>query len=243
MFAGPNGSGKSTLKARIAREFHDGFFGVYVNPDEIEAEARRSGRLLPGDFGISCAASELLDYFARSPFLRSAGLTSLLGGIRATRDAVEFQGVGMNSYFASVASDFIRRRLISQGSTFTFETVMSSRDKVELLAEARTAGYRTYLYFVATETPAINVSRVGQRVSEGGHGVPEEKIVERYARSLDNLREAIRHADRAFVFDNTNAGHQWIAEVCDGILELRTDLVPRWFERALLDKLPRRLDA
>lgn len=35
MFAGPNGSGKSTLKSRTGLKAEQ--FGVYLNPDEIEA--------------------------------------------------------------------------------------------------------------------------------------------------------------------------------------------------------------
>ena len=64
----------------------------------------------------------------------------------------------VNSYFASVAGDFLRQKLLAQKISFTFETVMSHPSKVELLAEAQRAGYRTYLYFVATEDPAINIS-------------------------------------------------------------------------------------
>lgn len=46
MFAGPNGSGKSTIKSVTGREL----LGVYVNPDEIEAEIKRFEFL---DFGFS----------------------------------------------------------------------------------------------------------------------------------------------------------------------------------------------
>jgi predicted ABC-type ATPase len=41
MFAGPNGSGKSTLKSVLPTEL----LGVYLNPDEIEQEARNHGFL------------------------------------------------------------------------------------------------------------------------------------------------------------------------------------------------------
>jgi hypothetical protein len=50
---------------------------------------------------------------------------------------LDFSGVEVNSYLASVASDFVRRKLLLLRQTFTFETVMSSPNKVEFLAEAR----------------------------------------------------------------------------------------------------------
>ena len=62
-------------------------------------------------------------------------------------------GMEMNSYHASVIADYIRHKLLERGASFTFETVMSDRSKVDFICKARAAGYRTYLYFVATETP------------------------------------------------------------------------------------------
>jgi predicted ABC-type ATPase len=48
------------------------------------------------------------------------------------------------------------------------ESVISSPDKVQLLEQARQLGYRTYLNFIATDDPAINISRVQNRVKQGG---------------------------------------------------------------------------
>ena len=87
----------------------------------------------------------------------------------------------VNSYLASVASDFLRQKLMEQKMSFTLETVMSHPSKIELLTQAQASGYRTYLYFVATDDPAINISRVKSRVKLGGHNVPEDKIAERYS--------------------------------------------------------------
>lgn len=148
----------------------------------------------------------------------------------------------INSYFASVAADFLRRKLIAAQRSFTFETVMSHRSKVELLQNARDAGYRTYLYFVATDDPSINISRVANRVALGGHAVPEGKIEERYHRSLGLLMDAICLTNRAYVFDNStdnaDGTHTWLAEITDGrVLELKSDRIPSWFKRAVLDKI------
>ena len=40
---------------------------------------------------------------------------------------------------------------------------MSAKDKVELLREAQSRGFRTYLYFIATEDPDSNIQRVKNR--------------------------------------------------------------------------------
>ena len=65
---------------------------------------------------------------------------------------------------------------------------MSDPGKVEVLRQAKGLGFRTYLYYVATDAPEINVSRVSLRVSQGGHDVPVDKIVSRYHRSLSRPR-------------------------------------------------------
>jgi hypothetical protein len=80
-------------------------------------------------------------------------------------------------------ADYLRQQLIKQRTPFTLETVMSSPDKVQLLQQAQQTGYRTYLYFIATDDPDINISQVQNRVRQGGHSVPEDKIVSRYQRS------------------------------------------------------------
>lgn len=119
---------------------------------------------------------------------------------------------------------------------------MSHKSKIKFLDEAQSAGYRTYLYFVATDDPAINISRVHNRVKLGGHAVPEDRIASRYHRSLDLLYDAIKITSRAYIFDNsgdnTDHGHTWLAEITDGkTLELKTDQVPAWFKRTVLDKI------
>ena len=138
--------------------------------------------------------------------------------------------------------DFIRGKLLQAGLTFTFETVMSHPSKVALLAKAQQAGYRTYLYYVATDAPEINVSRVANRVALKGHDVPSEKIITRYYKSLELLIEAVRHTNRAYIFDNSSNNadgtHTWLAEITDGqILEIKTHQVPAWFKHAVLDKI------
>jgi predicted ABC-type ATPase len=238
MFAGPNGSGKSTLKTVLPKEL----LGVYLNPDEIEQEIRRQGFLEFSVYGVTTTENEVLAFFRDSSFLISEGFGETVKEIGFVNGRLDFRKVEVNSYFASVAGDFLRNKLLEQKTSFTFETVMSHHSKVEFLEQAQREGYRTYLYFVATDDPAINISRVRNRVQQGGHGVPEEKITSRYHRSLDLLLNAIYQTNRAFVFDNSgdnkNEKHTFLAEITDGkVLELKSDTIPAWFKRSVLDKI------
>jgi predicted ABC-type ATPase len=234
MFAGPNGSGKSTIKSVIRPEL----LGVYINPDDIEDEFRLQGFLDLEAFGVLSTAEEVFSFFRRSELLEKADLLAVTESLRLEGGKLSFHQVEVNSYLASTTADFIRHELLKSGASFTFETVMSSPDKVSFLKKAQETGFRTYLYYVATEDPIINISRVRNRVRLGGHPVPEDKIVSRYGRSLRLLADAIRHTNRAYIFDNSRRQHIWLAEVTDGkVLEMKSDSMPIWFKRAVWDTL------
>jgi len=193
-------------------------------------------------YGLSTSADDALSFFTGSSLLSLAGLADAARNLKYLDGRLDFRQVEINSYFASVASDLLRQMLLERKSSFTFETVMSHTSKVVVLKQAQALGYRTYLYFVATDDPAINISRVRNRVKLGGHGVPEDKIEERYHRSLELLTEAVRHTNRAYIFDNSgdnsDGKHTWLAEITEGReLKLKTDKIPAWFTRSVLNKI------
>lgn len=237
MFAGPNGSGKSTIKAVVEERIGPELFGVYINADDLELEITRSGYLDFSAYGVKTTAEEVLGFYRTASILIEKGLAEAAARLRFSDGKLSFDEVEVNSYFASVSVDFLRQKLLDAGVTFTFETVMSHRSKVDFLKAAQKRGFRTYLYYVATEDPEINVSRVESRVAQGGHNVSREKIVDRYYRSLDLLADAVQYSNRAYIFDNSSAEKVWVAEVTDNdILELKTDTMPNWFKTALWDK-------
>lgn len=231
VLAGPNGSGKSTIK----RELKPQWIGVFVNADEIEHSLRETGGVLDlASLEITGDPAEVLrrmkGHIRSSTFAHKLGLHAMLG--RMTMDASLHLRVPapFDSYLASVLADAIRRELLDQGRTFTFETVMSSRDKVDFMKEALAQGYRVYLYFVATDDPAINVDRVRRRVKQGGHPVPAKKVRERYVRSIGLMTEACGVAHRAYVFDNSGSRHKLLVQVVDGqAMEIEAATLPRWF--------------
>jgi predicted ABC-type ATPase len=229
MFAGPNGSGKTTVKQSLRKPAS--WFGLYINPDDLERAVRETGFLALEPFELTASTDEVRSYFTSSEFLKSQKLAEAANAIVCRDNGIDFSGLSFNPYYASVLSDFLRRRALETGKTFSFETVMSARDKVELLREAQEKGFRTYLYYIATEDPAINVSRVKNRVAEGGHDVPEEKIIARYHRSLELLKQAVRYTNRAYFIDTSEDEAWYFAEVTGGTtITLQSDEIPGWFQ-------------
>lgn len=132
MFAGPNGSGKSTLKSVISNDL----LGAYINPDEIEKEIKQFNFLDLKQYGID-AEEEVLDFFSQSSLLEKADLLEETKHLKINDNKLSFFEVSVNGYFASVCADFIRRKLLEKRASFTFETVMSAVDKIELLEVAK----------------------------------------------------------------------------------------------------------
>jgi len=233
MFAGPNGSGKSTIKSVISPHL----LGIYINPDEIEAYIVANGYLDFQHYEIQPVKEEVFKFFEGSTLLQKEDMLDEVKKLCFRENKLIFHGVSANAYFASAIADFLRTKLIEESKSFTFETVMSSPDKITVLRKAQSQGFRTYLYYVATEDPEINISRIRYRIEMGGHSVPEEKIKSRYSRSLDLLIDAVKLTHRAYIFDNSSHEHIWLAEITNGReLEMKSDFMPIWFKKALWDK-------
>ncbi len=107
-----------------------------------------------------------------------------------------------HSYEAAKMAAAIRDALITQGESFIAETVFSHPSKLDLVHNAREAGYVIVVHIIMVPVE-LSVARVAIRVAEGGHGVPENKIRERYDRLWPLVAEAIDRADHASVYDNS----------------------------------------
>jgi replicative DNA helicase len=107
---------------------------------------------------------------------------------------------------AQLIADKRRDDCISAKRSFSFETVMSHSSKIEVLVRAKEAGYTVLLYFVGTDDPQTNIERVALRVAQGGHAVPDDKVRDRWLRTMTLLQQAIRSSDRAYIFDNSVVG-------------------------------------
>ncbi len=87
---------------------------------------------------------------------------------------------------------------------FAFETTMASRSFVPFIKKCRESGYLINLLFIWLQSPELAVSRVSNRVKCGGHYVPDDIIIARYRRGLQNFFKLyLPLADRWFFYDNS----------------------------------------
>ena len=87
---------------------------------------------------------------------------------------------------------------------------------------------------VALDEPSRLLSRVAQRVREGGHAVPPERILARYPRTLENLTQAVHRANVSYLYDAaevTGTGPQLVAVCTPHETTALVPHLPRWAQR------------
>jgi len=97
----------------------------------------------------------------------------------------------------------VREECLVTNKSLMFETVFSAPDKIEYIQQAKAAGFFIRLFFICTEDTSINESRIARRREAGGHGVPRDKIISRFSKSIANCATAIKFVDRAYIYDNS----------------------------------------
>lgn len=82
--------------------------------------------------------------------------------------------------------------LVSEGANFVLETTLATRSHAVRIREWKAAGYRFELVYLRLPSAEHSVARVARRVSEGGHGIPEESLRRRFDLSLGYLETAYK---------------------------------------------------
>lgn len=102
---------------------------------------------------------------------------------------------------------------VAKGESFAFETTLSGRTHARSIPFWRERGYRVKLFFLRLPTPDMAVARVRQRVSEGGHDVPEAVIHRRFRAGGRNFERVYRGlVDEWAIYDNSGTVPVLLAE-------------------------------
>ncbi|MBI2703916.1 MAG: AAA family ATPase [Actinobacteria bacterium] len=133
-----------------------------------------------------------------------------------------------HAYEAAELAAAARARFLQSRRSFVAETVFSHESKVALLREAARCGYRVTLHIMLI-SEELAVARVADRLANGGHDVPENKVRERFKRLWRHLTDAIVLVDEARVYDNAKATEPYrlVAVYVDGHATVPPDW-PAW---------------
>lgn len=134
------------------------------------------------------------------------------------------------SYEASNLVERLRDEILNKGISFCFETVFSHESKIDFIAKAKTMGYHVVLVYIHLETLDLNEARVNQRISEGGHSVPPQKIRSRLPRTMKNVAVVLQLVDEARLLDNSSRDkpYQQVALIRKGKRIQVADPLPSW---------------
>ena len=110
--------------------------------------------------------------------------------------------------------------------------MFSTNQVPKFIKTAKESGYKIVLHYIATEDTDINIARVAKRVTEGGHDVPKDKIIERYSKSLAILPELLGFVDNAIVYDNSLESLRAFLVKENGEIKI-IDTPPQWAKRTL----------
>lgn len=179
VLAGHNGSGKSTLwYGKLADQLRI----PLVNADRLTLS------MLPEPAGnpavLASWAAELRDSDERWQRLSQAAVRSVV------------------------------KAVIEEKLPFAYETVFSYlaqqpdgswRSKADEITKFHAAGYFVALLFVGLANADLSILRVATRRAQGGHAVPEDKLITRFPRTQQAIRVAAPMADLTLMFDNSRS--------------------------------------
>ena len=128
-------------------------------------------------------------------------------------------------------ADARRQSLLNEKIGFVSETVFSHDSKLALITNAQAIGFDVVLHIVCVDNPKQLLIRIKQRVSEGGHHVPATRVLERYPRTMANLKKAVRLADFTLMYDGgdiDSGGPQLVATCEKNTTTALVGVLPHW---------------
>lgn len=125
----------------------------------------------------------------------------------------------MNAYF-------------EKGISFNQETTLCGNSIINNIKKAKNLGYEIELHYVGVDSVEIAKSRIAYRVSQGGHGIPDEDVERRYTESFNQLNKIKDLCNTAILYDNTEVFNRF-AIYRKGSFQLLSDNIPKWFAENL----------
>ena len=118
---------------------------------------------------------------------------------------------------------------IRERVSYHHETTLPGKIVLKQLERSRAAGYRIILYYVGIDGIETAIERVHRRVEQGGHGIDDRAIMQRYQNMPGNLRRILPLCDEAYFYDNTVRFRQIAIHRGGEILD-EDPILPDWYQ-------------
>jgi predicted ABC-type ATPase len=148
-----------------------------------------------------------LDYLPRIAKCKNFVNADLIAG-GLSPFAPERELIAAGKLFLEEINECIVRR-----EDFAFETTLAGRGYLRLIEKLQKEGWYVELIYLALPSVEMAKLRVAERVTHGGHNIPESDIERRFLRSLKNLLTHFSElADSTFCFMNSGNTPELIFE-------------------------------
>lgn len=135
-------------------------------------------------------------------------------GVVINPDAITAESGG-NEFLGGKRTLELVEQCIENGCDFALESTLSGSYARKVAGRAKAKGYKVRLYYVGLNTAEESLHRIANRVSLGGHHIPDALVHKRFARRFDDVLKLLPLCDTAIFFDNRN-GFQKVGEYGDG---------------------------
>ena len=124
------------------------------------------------------------------------------------------------------------RECIDKGISFTQETTLSGRKTEATAKQVRELGYHVRLFYIGLDSAEESLARISNRVKRGGHDIPRDDVVRRFAGRWEAVGKVLPYCDEAEFYDNDN-GFVLVAEYRNGELRTVGSRRPQWLMELL----------
>ena len=134
-----------------------------------------------------------------------------------------------------------RKQLLKAGESFVYQSGVFD---LEVIRDARAAGYNVEAAYLATEDSNLNLGRVLIRVNNGGSFAAISRIQDDFSQGLNQLPTIRKLTDDLMLFDNTAHGRgvRLVAHFHEGQLMKLARTVPKWAQKTFRREFEKLLD-
>ncbi len=151
--------------------------------------------------------------------VNGVGKSSLTGVLKSLRNDM---GIIIDCETCDNSADCLEK-----GIDFTQETTLSGKKTLKTIIAAKEKDYYIRLYYVAVSSAEESVRRIENRVSKGGHNIPEEDVKRRFSHRYDDLLTILPYCSEVHFYDNEN-GFEEVGEYGNGTLTVTAEIPPKW---------------
>lgn len=151
----------------------------------------------------------------KTTFAKSFSSINNLYFINADEIAKELDSENITKYKIKAGKIFFSefKNKLSLNNSFVIETTLSGKYLINYIRKAKSLKFEVVLIYLFLENPDTNISRVKNRVLNGGHHIPKDDIIRRYYRSKNMFWNSYKNmVDQWAIYYNSNEIFEEIAD-------------------------------